>query len=339
MKHFLNVFCLGLLIVLSICFCVFCIEGCFWIVNTIRKKNINIEGDILSKKFFLEDAALGYKAQPNTRVTSILKEDGQIIYSAVYTTDNYGRRITPVKDTDNRSKKFALFFGCSYTFGEGLDDNETLPYFFSRLLPEYRAYNYGLSGYGPQQMLEHLKRETFRTEINEQDGILIYVFIDHHVNRVIGTMRAYSIWADIMPYYILDHKGDLIRKGSFRTGRPLLNMIYKLLNKSQVVQALQLDFPKLQQQHFEITAKIFEESKKIFQSKFKNGKFYVVFYPGSNYIRYLKPFFDQSGIQYIDCSKLFNPTLPPFHIPGDAHPNQNALKTLAEHLCTIIESD
>jgi len=256
--------------------------------------------------------------------------------NTVYTTDDYGRRIVP-EHSENREKKFfALFFGCSYTFGEGLQDNETLPFYYSLFQPSVKPYNYGLSGYGPQQMLEHLKRENIKDEIAEQQGILIYIFIDHHINRVIGTMRSYSLWADIMPYYVLDQSNNLVRKGSFRTGRPLLNKLYWLLNRSQVVKALNLDYPRINKKHFELTARMFLESQKLFYKKFGSDKYYILFYPGSRYVQNLKPYLQKFGISYLDYSGLFNPSDPQYHIPSDVHPNSHALKLIAEKIAQDI---
>jgi len=333
-RHLVRVRILHVVIIVLLSgLCVTLVEGGFYIFNAFHKKNITIAGDILKRNFFQDDDALGYKPKPNMRVTSIFKENDTVIYNAVYSTDNYSRRLTPDHADGIPKKKFALFFGCSYTFGEGLNDNETLPYFFSRLQPAYRSYNYGLSGYGPQQMLEHLKRKGVETEIAEKKGILIYTFIDHHVNRVIGTMRSYSIWADIMPYYFLDEEQKLVRQGSFRTGRPFLNAVYGVLNKSQVVKALNLDFPKIRGHHLLLTARIFDESKKIFEKKFKSNKFYVLFYPGSQHVRSLKPYLQQFKIDYLDYSGLFDPREPQYHITGDVHPSAAAFKILAEQIC------
>jgi len=312
------------------------VETCFYCLNHGHQQDIVMEGDILKRNFFMRNDALGYKPQPSMRVSSIRKANGATIYSAVYTTDAHGRRLTPQPRLSEPPKRFALFFGCSYTFGEGLNDNETLPLFFSRSAPLYRAYNYGLSGYGPQQMLEHLKRQAMAEEISEQHGIGVYTFMDHHVKRVIGAMRSYSLWADIMPYYYLNGQNSLIRNGCFKTGRPVLNRLYWLLNKSQVVQYFNLDLPRINENHFKLTARILEESAVLFNKKFPGSQLYILFYPGSRWSTRIKPYLERAGIKSIDYSQLFDPQQPEYHIAGDIHPSPQALSVLAEKLSADI---
>jgi len=79
------------------------------------------------EKFWMYDNDFGFKPRPNVRVTCTKQyNDGEIIYNANYTTDKLSRRLTPVDSPDQRDK-FAVFFGCSFTFGDGLNDEETLP--------------------------------------------------------------------------------------------------------------------------------------------------------------------------------------------------------------------
>ncbi|MEQ1877448.1 MAG: hypothetical protein ABL958_12450, partial [Bdellovibrionia bacterium] len=52
--------------------------------------------------------------------------DGSIVYSVHPSTDSLGRRTT-VFDSTRARKKHLIFFGCSFTWGEGVEDFETLP--------------------------------------------------------------------------------------------------------------------------------------------------------------------------------------------------------------------
>ena len=79
------------------------------------------------------------------------------------------------------------------TFGLGVNDNETMPFYVAHFASHYRPYNYGVSGYGPHNMLAQLQRGNLTKEINENHGIAIYTFIDHHIDRAIRTMRVYNL--------------------------------------------------------------------------------------------------------------------------------------------------
>ncbi len=50
------------------------------------------------------------------------------------------------------TKSPVILFGCSFTFGAGLNDNETFSYKLSKYTGR-NVYNRGLSGYGVQHML------------------------------------------------------------------------------------------------------------------------------------------------------------------------------------------
>src|SRR5439155_3453419 len=134
----------------------------------------------------------------------------------------YGRRVTPIAGCSSCRTKFLLFFGCSVAFGSGVKDTETVPFYASQFAPAYRAYNYGIPGYGTQQVLARLQSEKIDQEVNEKNGILIYVFIDHHVRRVIGSLDTIR-WGASWPYYTLDASDNLVRKGTFTSGRPFLS--------------------------------------------------------------------------------------------------------------------
>jgi hypothetical protein len=58
--------------------------------------------------------------------------DGEVIFDVQYSFDDLYRRIVPWQPA-NDVDKFIVFFGGSQTFGEGLNDEETIPRWYSRL--------------------------------------------------------------------------------------------------------------------------------------------------------------------------------------------------------------
>ena len=49
--------------------------------------------------------------------------------------------------------------GDSYTFGDEVSDDETYSHYLERCLPDTEVMNFGLSGYGHDQMLLYLEQE------------------------------------------------------------------------------------------------------------------------------------------------------------------------------------
>ncbi|MDD5455184.1 MAG: hypothetical protein PHW62_06795, partial [Candidatus Ratteibacteria bacterium] len=151
------------------------------------------------EKYCVNDPITGYKPQPDSSKHVIKRyKSGKIIYDVTYTTDGYGRRITKQK---SKADSYVIYFGDSLIFGEGLDDEETLPYYFSTLTKS-SVYNYGCSGYGPNMMLAQLSEKDLSSEIKEKKGIAVYLFIDNHIRRAIGDIYI----DDRAPFFCLNKK-------------------------------------------------------------------------------------------------------------------------------------
>lgn len=284
----------------------------------------------VSGDFFEFSQNLGYKAKPSTKVSAIAKKNNTIIYKVTFTTDSHGRRVTPEKNSQPKDRSI-MFFGSSFTFGDGVQDNETMPYYVAQHAPYCRAYNYGFFSYGPQHMLAALENSHITDEVKEHPVMLVYTFIDASINIAIGSMNVYNDMGENMPFYTLDADGNLVRKGTFSTGRPIISLMYKFLGKSKLLKSLHLDIPRIRSQHIALTARIIEESRNRFRDRFGSSDFYVIFYPGSRYSRSLIPYLKKADIKYFDYSELFNLKDPQFYIEGDmhSHPSPRAYETIA----------
>ncbi len=281
------------------------------------------------------DKDFGYRATPSHVFEKTMFFKGKKIMHCQYSMDSLSRRATPDFFKSNNNKKFACFFGCSFTYGFLLKSDQTLAAQFAKADTNFRSYNYALNGYGTQQLLSTLKMKSIQNEIHEKDGVFIYPFIDHHVRRVIGDQYVMGNfdWAMERPYYSLCHD-SLILNGDFNE-RPCTNFLYRALNKSYALKYFQIRFPlSVDEEDIALTAKIIDESYKSYKVKFKNDNFYVLIFPGQkikigNYLKVKK-------IKVLDYSKLYNIGNPMYHIPGDNHPSALACKIIAEQLAKDI---
>lgn len=94
----------------------------------------------------------GYVGKPGEFHHTWLPAEGLAGFDALYTQNQFGRRVVPQDNPEQRDKHL-LFFGCSYTFGTGCNDNETLPAQTATLMPEYHVYNMAEGGWGPAQVI------------------------------------------------------------------------------------------------------------------------------------------------------------------------------------------
>ena len=314
-------------------------EGIFLLLNQSGPDNLQThiyyfapEGE--SSTFFQKDDILGYKLSPNLTVQAKeIRQDGQIYYDVVYTTDELGRRVTPVENPEARSH-FILFFADSFAFGYGVNDNETLAAYTAHRAQKYRPYNYGISGHGPQQMLAKLSTDTIAEEINEKHGILVYIFLDGHINRAIGSMNIHNGFGDTFPYYRLKAGDQLVREGDLVSGRPFTSIIYPLIGSSQITKYYAIDIPRINDNHLRFTARIIAEARDIFRKKFNSDDFFVLLYPNDNtrIIAHL----DEADIKYLNYSDLFSPSEPGLKLP-DGHPSAKAYELIAEQLVKDLE--
>jgi hypothetical protein len=75
-----------------------------------------------------KNKVMGYQLSASIQVSTTATRDGQLVYSSAFSTDAYNRGITP-KTTAIVPDKYVVFFGDSNTFGDGVNDDETLPYY------------------------------------------------------------------------------------------------------------------------------------------------------------------------------------------------------------------
>ncbi len=132
------------------------------------------------------DPVLGY-APPGEPMPHRKEVDGRVVFDVTYHFDEHRRRRAPDAAPAPAAERFALFFGGSNTFGEGLPWDDTIPAVFETLRPRTRAYDYAFRGYGPQQMLARLEAGFAEGEIAEPVGAAVYQYFDYHHGRVHGT--------------------------------------------------------------------------------------------------------------------------------------------------------
>jgi hypothetical protein len=290
----------------------------------------------IDPQYYQAHPELGWAPKPGIETRAWKRVAGESVYDVRYSIDALGRRVTPAAAAGPRST-FLLFFGCSVTFGEGVEDTETFPHFVAQQAPQVRAYNYGFHGYGAQQLLARLETQDLRSEVTEPDGSLVYLFIDAHVNRAIGSMVVYTGWADTAPYYRPGPDEALVRDGTLTTGRPATSILYSILGHSQVLKRSQMDVPPaISERHIDLTARILAASARRFHEQFGGGRFVVVIFPGSTHAVPLGRALDRHGIEFLDYSALFDAADPAYAIPNDWHPSPRAHRRLAEQLVTDL---
>lgn len=275
------------------------------------------------------------RLKQNVSQRSVVKvaSTGETVFDVTYSTDEYGRRITPGQEGSGRNKHL-LLMGCSFVFGIGVDQEDTLPAKVAQQTRSHRVYNFGLPGSSPAHFLELGAEDEFWDGIKEREGAAAFIFMDDHINRALGTMSVTGNWGQNMPYVVENENGLLEVKGTFQTDRAFTTNLYSWLWQSEIVKAFGINLPwKTTQRDFDFIARIYMQIKALYQQRFPNQKFLVVGYPGAHSFAmpFLKRSFEARGVDYVDNSEFFleQYTEKPVSIKYDLHPTAEANKIWA----------
>jgi hypothetical protein len=156
-------------------------------------------------------ADVGFIALPNKHVTAVRKLDSRVIFDASYTTGPDGFRIVPKVDN---ARRCVLLFGDSFTFGEGVNDDETTAaQLVARSKGQVEVKNLGIGGWGPHQFLAGLQSGRFQRAISCEPTDAVYLMIAAHTARAAGRGK----WDRFGPMFVVDDKGRPVRAGNFNT--------------------------------------------------------------------------------------------------------------------------
>jgi hypothetical protein len=163
--------------------------------------------------YFVRDDHMGVIPRKSFAATHVKAANSVPLYKVTYTIDENGLRIPPPYDVWE-VRKSVIFFGCSYTMGDGVEDTETMPYMTGLLTHgRYAIYNFGFHGYGPQQMLAALEGGRVQNIVTVPPQHIIYQAIPYHMERVAGLMT----WFPHAPRYRRTDSGRVIPDGHLDT--------------------------------------------------------------------------------------------------------------------------
>ena len=220
--------------------------------------------------YFTDDDLLGYGPIKGVSVSSARFQDEQEIYRVRYTIDDDGLRLSPPAGPEELG--CVLFFGGSITFGEGVADEETMPYQVGMIIGrKYRIYNFGFHGYGPHQMLAALQGGRVDEIIRCQPSYVIYQAIIPHVERVIGP----SGWDKRGPRFVQAPDGSVAFAGHFDdqpAALPVENRLDRWLTYDNLFGPHRSDQPK----NVALYAEIVAEARSFVERNYPKARFEVL---------------------------------------------------------------
>jgi|GEM_PF-1260611 hypothetical protein len=300
---------------------------------------------------------------PNSQV-NVKKYYGDELKSDVtYGFDKYSLRVTSENEPPSSVDKSILFFGCSFAFGEGLNDNETFPFWLIKDAGgKYAGRNFAFHGYGTQQMLALLEDRKFVDEAVGKTKVkyAFYEMIPDHIKRTSGYYTTMH-WGLAFPRYEL-RDGEAKYTGNFRDyyekthpmsfadkvlvkylhdlGGSRSALVDYLRSKTSLATRLKGYKMNTDKQDSELLVRVVEKSANIL-SKNYGAKFYTIIWDNSDKedVDYIKTRFDQIGIKYFLVSEIIkdlDSSKKEKYFLDDGHPNGVADKMIAEFISNKV---
>ena len=203
------------------------------------------------------------------------------LFDVTYTIDSDGLRVAPPYRKDELLGTI-LFFGCSFTFGEGLKDDETLPYQVgTQSGGRYRIFNFGFHAYNPAQMLGSIEHGMVNRVVDTTPQYAFYVALPGHVWRVAGRVG----WGWHAPRYMLDADGNVHQAGNFETRDPfalrlgLGRRIGGQLDKSAIWRAISTYDSPITEDDIRLYFAVVRRSQELLKAQYPNLQFRVLLWP------------------------------------------------------------
>ena len=281
------------------------------------------------------DELLGTVPRSHSRSRHTVVAHGQTVIDAIYTVDDQSLRLMPQGSPEEKSRETVVFLGCSFTYGEGVGDDETLPARVALCRPRWRVLNFGFSGYGPHHMLANLESGRVARVCGENPRIAIFQMIPGHVQRVAG-------WAPVRPDAPrYGWQGGEVRRLGRLDDRRVLLTVKRLLWKSRIFS--ELIAPHIvSQADVDLTVAILQRSAREVARQFPGCEFHVLLWtlPEDPFSPRVRTALQKSGLK-LHLVEDFAPEVQQpedfrYRIPFDSHPTALAHQRLADYVCREI---
>lgn len=266
-----------------------------------------------------------------SKVKAIDPFNNQVVYSIQYEFDRYGLRIIPAKHRPHR----AIFLGCSFTLGDGVESHQTLAAQFQEAQTEFSSEILAFHAWSPTVLIRRIEQPPkLQPSAVGNSDIAIYTFIDHHLLRTVGgsDLARKRNWLAGLNAYSSEGKFE----GDFASARPLQFWTYKmygrLLDWSILARRILPEIPIYNLLHVEQLVNIIDHLRASVQSNLNIKDFRVLIFPNSRVGRVLATRLQERGISFINWGHidlreyLNNPSLP------DGHPSPETYRVMAAEL-------
>lgn len=312
------------------------LEVVFWRLDAFKARGaVATVKDQYMPSMYMPDPWLALRARPNEvcEHRAILRPSGEEIFDKRYTLDEHGHRRVPQPEGE---KAFHLAtFGCSLTFGIGVNDEETWPSLVAGHWPEAHVYNFAFGSYGPGHTYLQLVNDVTDI-IEEPQGAAIYLLMSDHVNRLLPRIRYATMWTRKFPAFLLSSTGEARYYGSLDTAYPGWLRFLDVVSREKFVKWSGLDFPaQPAARDYELCVAILAGAREEYRRRFPGNEFYVLLDPvcfkNFDYEAIVSSLLAR-GVPFLNARGTYGDDPWSKHYPVEGHPRPVANRALSSWL-------
>jgi hypothetical protein len=297
-----------------------------------------------SAPYFCKSDTLGFalRKKENRIRSKCYYNDTIFLYDVNYTINKDGYRPTNLLNTEYNNDRSIVCLGCSFTFGVGLNDNETLPYLLQDSLKhKYNVYNMAVSGYAPNHILAQIEHNILDSIVRQKTDFYIYTTIFDHIRRIYNPDDYNSNIHS--PKYIIDPETNQLKfKGHFDDPQNLKeNKFFSKIKKSVLYNSI-VNNSNIKE-NIELYTSLILKSKELLLKSNPNSQFHVIYWDLDN------EKFDYSIVKSLQDKgikvHLISHLIPDYiyqhqtyrvRYPYEFHPNFDANKKITEYILNKI---
>lgn len=280
--------------------------------------------------FFTKDAALGYKHLPGKFKVTL---NGNYSFNATHL--NSSLRITRAIETYNTpsNKPEIWIFGCSFTYGWSLNDNQTYPWLLQEKFPNYEIVNFGVNGYGTLHSFIQFK-QALQQGKKPKIAVIAYAgFHDRRNTLLRARSKQMAAWNKLGILFQPDAR--LAENGGFTYSMAKLEYReFPLMRVSAFSHFLEINYNQLEEQLYksrEVSLAIIQEFHRLAEA---NNVKLVVAGINAGSAQMLEEL-SKEGIATVDISVDLK--IPANNnLPHDLHPSAVANRQYAEKLGNFL---
>jgi len=197
------------------------------------------------------------------------------------------------------------------------------------------VFNRGHPGIGTNLLLAQAEEDFFKLEKSFDESTFVYLMPEPlHTNRNVGRIPSIH-WTSMRPYYYL-HQGEVVRDGSFLSGRPVRTWIYLQMMSVLEYFGWSMDalFPRVREEDRQLTCRLVDRLRSQINLRHPKAKFVVYLLGNSEEKARNVPCFKERSIPFI-LSRV--PANEDYEIPIDGHPNLKATESIAKDISENLE--